>query len=382
MTLRRLWIEIVQTALRGFPFPAKTGLIEIGHPDRKSPVFLTCNFQLTVERVKDALKGMDAYLLVANSRGINVWCAATGGHFTNHDVISVIKTSGIEDKVDRKKLVLPQLAATGIETSVIKEKTGWHAVWGPVYAKDIPAFVEQKYHKTTEQSQVSFPLLQRLEMAVMWAFPFTVIAALLFGFIWPHVVWPLTGLLWGLALTIFITFPLYERWLNPKREGSAISPYTIIFDLARIPFLFWCLFMIMLTWVFWTTGQFSMGPIFKWGATSFAVVLMISIDLMGSTPTYKSGLHDDRFLKIELDKERCKGAGFCEQVCPRNCYTVDHHAKTADMPRSDLCVQCGACIVQCPFDALQFISPQGDTIVPETVRKYKLNLMGKRMVKA
>ncbi|NOZ75956.1 MAG: hypothetical protein GXO90_11405 [FCB group bacterium] len=60
---------------------------------------------------------------------------------------------------------------------------------------------------------------------------------------------------------------------------------------------------------------------------------------------------------------------------------MDHHAKTATMPRTDLCVQCGACIVQCPFDALRFSNPDGQYIDPATIRKYKLNLLGKRMVK-
>jgi len=100
--IKFIFVNIIETLLRGFPFPSKTGLIKIGNPNRNSPVFLTCNFHLTVERVKRALKGMDAYLLVANSRGINVWCSATGGLFTNHDVISVLKTSKIEKLVDHK----------------------------------------------------------------------------------------------------------------------------------------------------------------------------------------------------------------------------------------------------------------------------------------
>jgi len=85
-----------------------------------------------VARVKRALRGLDIYLLVANSKGINIWCAATGGLFTNHDVISVLKTSGIENKVEHRNVILPQLAATGIESRIIKKKTGWKSVWGPV----------------------------------------------------------------------------------------------------------------------------------------------------------------------------------------------------------------------------------------------------------
>ena len=86
--LSYIWVSVFQTLLRVLPFPSRTGLLRIGRPDRDSPVFLTCNFRLSVERVRRALAGLDAYLLVANSRGVNVWCAATGGLLTNHDVCS------------------------------------------------------------------------------------------------------------------------------------------------------------------------------------------------------------------------------------------------------------------------------------------------------
>ena len=151
-------------------------------PDRNrsagpdSPVLLTCNFQLTVERVKRVLEGMDAYLLVANSRGVNVWCAATGGLLTDHDVISVLKTSGIEDRVDHRQVVLPQLAATGIEGKVVQHRTGWRVVWGPVQRRGYSRLSGQRDARTRSMRTVTFPWPQRLEMAVAWAFPISQLA--------------------------------------------------------------------------------------------------------------------------------------------------------------------------------------------------------------
>ncbi len=167
-------VSIATTLLRGFPFPCKTGMIKIGNPNKNSPVFLTTNFALTVERVKKALKGTNCYLLIASSHGINVWCSATGGHFTNHDVISILKVSGIEKVVSHRNVVLPQLAATGIESKVISKKTGWNVIWGPVYAKDIPEFIKSGFKKTPQMREVKFPLMQRIEIAIMWAFPFSI----------------------------------------------------------------------------------------------------------------------------------------------------------------------------------------------------------------
>ena len=198
-------VNIVETLLRVFPLPCKTGLVKVGNPDTNSPVFLTCNYHLTVERVKRALKGVNAYLLVANSKGINVWCAATGGLLTNHSVISALKTSGVEELVDHKKVILPQLAATGVEAKVIKQKAGWQVIWGPVYAKDIPAFMKNKLEKTPEMREVRFPWTQRLEVAVAWAFPISIAVALIILPFWREGILPLVLLVWGLSLLIFIS---------------------------------------------------------------------------------------------------------------------------------------------------------------------------------
>jgi NAD-dependent dihydropyrimidine dehydrogenase PreA subunit len=371
-------VNIIETLLRVIPFPCKTGLTEIGNPGRSSPVFMTCNYHLIVERVKRVLKGIDCFLLVTNSRGYNVWCGSTGGHFTNHDTISILKTSGIEELVNHRNVIVPQLAATGIESIVIKKRTGWKVIWGPVYAKDIPAFIENKFKKTPKMRKVEFPLMQRIEMAAMWAFPFSIIASVIVIPFWREVLLPLNALIWGLPILVFVSFPLYSKWLNPKKKETSFSKYTVIFNFGRIPLLLWAIFLFCL--VIWGvfTHTFTWGFIFRWGFVSFVILLLISSDLMGSTPVYKSGLHEDRFLKVILDEEKCKGAGYCELVCPRNCYEVDSNRHTASMPRLDRCVQCGACIVQCPFEALHFESPKGMIIYPETIRKYKLNLIGKR----
>ncbi len=379
--LKYIIVNIVETLLRVVPFPCKIGLIKIGNPDKNSPVFLTCNYHLTVERVKRALSGLDCYLLVANSRGYNVWCGSTGGHLTNHSVISVLKTSGIEEFVGHRKVILPQLAATGIESKIIKKKAGWRVIWGPVYAKDIPTFIGNRFKKDSEMREVRFTLGQRIEMGAMWAFPFSIIAALIMIPFWRGMLLPLTIFFWTFSFSIFVGFPLYSKWLNPKKKKVSFSKYTIVFDFGHIPLLLWVIFILFLLLYSIIAGTFTFSFISRWSFISFIIILILSIDLMGSTPIYKSGLHEDRFLKVFLDKKKCKGVGFCEQVCPRECYEVDRNRHITTMPKADQCVQCGACIVQCPFDALYFKNPKGEVIPPEAIRKFKLNLIGKRLVK-
>ena len=116
----------IQTILRMAPWPTETGLRVVGHPDADAPVLVTCNFDLTVRRVLEALEGMDCYLLVAPSKGINVWCAAGGGMLNVHSVTSVVKTSRIGDIVDHRTLILPQLSAPGVDIQRVERECGWH----------------------------------------------------------------------------------------------------------------------------------------------------------------------------------------------------------------------------------------------------------------
>ncbi len=377
-TIRFFLAYVVETLLRLFPFPARTGLYRLGNPGRQSPVFITGNFHLTVLYVKRELGNIDAFLLVANSRGINVWCAAAGGHLTNHSVISVLKTSGIGKLVDHRIAILPQLAATGVEANVIRQRTGWQAVWGPVYATDIPRFLKYNLQKTPEMRIVRFPLGQRVEMAVAWAFPVSLILSLVLALFRPAIVLPLVFLAWSMSLALFVAFPLYSRLLRSERKRKTSQAFG--FEHGGLQILLFGATIAILALCGLLAGTLSLRFMIGWSVAALIIVVVLTIDLTGSTPVYKSVLHRDRLFGIRIDEGRCRGVAFCEAVCPRNCYRMDKARHLATIPGRDECVQCGACIVQCPFDALCFENQRGEIIEPETIRRFKLNLMGSRTV--
>jgi NAD-dependent dihydropyrimidine dehydrogenase PreA subunit len=346
--------------------------MEVGRPGPDSPVLLTCNFGLTVERVRKALDGLDAYLLVANSRGVNVWCAATGGLLTNHDVVSVLKTSGIAQRVNHRRVVLPQLAATGIESRVVHEKTGWNVLWGPADVEDVPSYLKGERAKSKQMRNVRFGWQKRLEMAAAWAFPMSLLALLGYPLLGAKLVL-LVGLIWTMSLLVFLGFPLYRNFLRPGDKAFVRQLSVAVLASSIVLSALAC---------FWTaTGVFSWASLGIWGTAVFVVGLVVCVDLLGSTPIYKSGTHEDRRLRISLDRERCIGAGDCEEVCPVDVFDVDRLEHSATMIRIGNCVQCGACIVQCPEDALCFVTPRGERVEPVTIRRFKLNLIGKRLVK-
>jgi NAD-dependent dihydropyrimidine dehydrogenase PreA subunit len=379
--------DTLQTGFRFLPFPARTGLYRIGNPNGESPVFLTCNFDLTVRRVRHALRGLDCYLLVAPTRGINVWCASAGGYMTANEVVSVLKTSGISELVNHRRLVLPQLAATGVERKAVEERTGWRVVFGPVRAKDIPAYLANHHRKTPEMRKVRFDLPERLEMAAMWAFPISIVPLVPMLIWWRWLALPFLAAVWGIALLTFGALP----WLPGRptgTEGARVTGsrgrrwgrYLIVFDpRLRASVTVLPLFLAALAAYVWLVRGWDWTSLGGWGLAGLAISLLISLDLNGSTPLYKSTLHEERLLTVKLLEDRCTGKAMCEQVCPKNCFEVDSRMHKAVIVAGHECVQCGACIVQCPEDALLFAYPDGRTIPPPEIRRYKLNMLGERV---
>ena len=196
--------ELLETAFRLVPAPTRTGVRVVGHPDRMSPVLLTGNYDLTVRRVLRALRGLNAYLIVAPSRGINVWCASSGGHLSTHQVVTAVKLAGLEEHVTHRELILPQLAATGVEAKEVRRRTGWIVRFGPAEAGDIGAYLAAGKQKTDAMRRVRFDTRARLEMAAAWATPIALVGTLLW---WSHAA-ALWALIWSLAVAVFL---LYDR---------------------------------------------------------------------------------------------------------------------------------------------------------------------------
>ncbi|MFQ5777967.1 MAG: HgcAB-like fusion protein [Terriglobia bacterium] len=377
--LRNFVLDVLQTCLRIFPWPTQPRLIRVGNPGRNAPVLVTSNYDLTVRRVLRALRGLDAYLVVAPTHGINVWCSAAGGHFTAHQVISILRTSGVGELVDHRRLLLPQLSATGVERKLVEQRTGWHVVFGPVYARDLPAYLARG-HKSEAMRQVRFPLLDRLEMAVAWAVPISVVGGTVLAFGWHRLLLPFVAMVWALTLGLYAFFPWFSGSVEPtKQSPPGWTRYLVLFDpRIRRNLAVWLLFVVGLWGYAYVRGPGDAQSLVGWSLASLFVVLLVSMDLAGSTPLYKSGLHEDRLLRVELNAEACRGRALCWEVCPKNCYRIDTVRHKAVTARPDVCVQCGACIVQCPENALAFSTPTGQRIPPEVIRTYKLNLLGRR----
>ena len=137
------------------------GLYAVGNPDKSSPVLVTANYKLSFDALRFALRGMDGWLLVADTRGINVWCAAGKGTFSTEEVLTVIRESRLDLIAPGATLILPQLSATGVCGREVSRSSGFPVRFGPVRVGDIPAFVASGGRADERMRSVTFTLAER-----------------------------------------------------------------------------------------------------------------------------------------------------------------------------------------------------------------------------
>jgi hypothetical protein len=133
----------------------------VGNPGQDSPVLVTANYKLTFDTLRRELTFFDAWILVLDTRGINVWCAAGKALFSTREVVYRIKQTKLEKLVQHHQVILPQLAATGVAAHKVKKESGFKVIWGPVAAKEIQRFIAQGYKADKSMRQVTFSILER-----------------------------------------------------------------------------------------------------------------------------------------------------------------------------------------------------------------------------
>jgi hypothetical protein len=147
-------------------FRIPPGLYAVGNPAENAPVLVTCNYKMTVDLLRRDLSGHSAWILVLNTDGINVWCAAGKGTFCTAEVLYWIEKTKLAILVRRKILVMPQLGAPGIEPHLIRRYSGFKVSYGPVRSEDLPVFLSGE-PVTEKMRQVRFNTFDRLEVAIL-----------------------------------------------------------------------------------------------------------------------------------------------------------------------------------------------------------------------
>lgn len=138
------------------------GLYAVGTPNAEAPVLVTANYKLSFDALRFSLTGIDAWILVADTRGVNVWCAAGKGTFSSAEIIHGVRQARLADITSHRRLIMPQLGATGVSAFEVKKGCGFSVVFGPIKAEDLPAFLEQGDGAGEAIRTVTFHLPERL----------------------------------------------------------------------------------------------------------------------------------------------------------------------------------------------------------------------------
>ena len=231
-------------------YTVEPGLYAVGKPNNESPVFVSANYKLTFDVLRKNLDGLDCWLLILDTKGINVWCAAGKGTFGTDELINRIESSELSKYVSHKKLVLPQLGATGVAAHEVKSRSGYDINYGPVRAEDIKAYIEAGYKATKEMRTVTFNMWDRLVLTPMEIIPALKIALPVFGVM--------------LLANTFIKRPFDKQdfvgYLSSIFAGGVVTPALLPYIPGKAFSLKgWLIGLECTAWVLGFTGGFKKG---------------------------------------------------------------------------------------------------------------------------
>lgn len=138
------------------------GLYAVGNPDFDSVVLVSANYKLSFDSLRKELGGLDAWIMVLDTKGINVWCAAGKGTFGTDEIVNRLGLVGLEKVVNHRRLIVPQLGASGVAAHEVRKRSGFSVIYGPIRACDIIAFIKAGMKATEQMRHVRFSLYDRL----------------------------------------------------------------------------------------------------------------------------------------------------------------------------------------------------------------------------
>ena len=148
-------------------YKVEPGIYAVGTPDASSQVLVTSNYKMTFDRLREQLSGLHLWIVVLDTDGVNVWCAAGKGTFGTDEVVRRISTVKLSQIVSHRTVILPQLGAVGVAAHEVAKQSGFRVVFGPVRAADIRAFLANGMKASEEMRTVRFTLGNRIELTPM-----------------------------------------------------------------------------------------------------------------------------------------------------------------------------------------------------------------------
>ena len=150
--------------VRRMNYAVEPGLYAVGDPDPKSPVLVSANYKMSFDILRSHLENISAWILVLDTKGINVWCAAGKGTFGTDEIVNRIQQTNLSEVVSHRTIIVPQLGAPGVSAHKVRQQCEYRVIYGPVQASDIPQFMDNGLKATPEMRIVRFGLIDRLAL--------------------------------------------------------------------------------------------------------------------------------------------------------------------------------------------------------------------------
>jgi acetyl-CoA decarbonylase/synthase complex subunit gamma len=200
------------------------GLYAIGNPTADDPVVVTANYKMTYDIVRRALVGRNLWLLVLETYGINVWCAAGKGSFGTNELVQRIAATGLARIVNHRRLILPILGAPGVAAHQVTARSGFFVNYSTIRADDLPEYLDNGMQTTPAMQELTFSLRQRLVLI-----PVEIVLVLKSLCIWGALLFLVATLMYGLTAGITALAALSGAVLT----GVAVTPILLPWIPAR-----------------------------------------------------------------------------------------------------------------------------------------------------
>lgn len=138
------------------------GLYAIGQPAATDQVMVTANYKMSYDLVRRQLAGQSVWLLVLETFGINVWCAAGKGSFGTAELVKRVKATGLAAVVSHRRLILPILGAPGVAAHEVARRTGFKVDYAAIHAAELPEYLDNGMVTTDKMRQLTFTFYERL----------------------------------------------------------------------------------------------------------------------------------------------------------------------------------------------------------------------------
>jgi len=229
-------------------YKVEPGIYAVGRPNKNSSVLVSANYKLTFNILRKNLAGLDCWLLILDTKGVNVWCAAGKGTFGTDELVNRIEAVGLSEIVKHRKLILPQLGAPGVSSYEVTQRTGFSVVFGPVRANDIKEFISSGYKATKEMRTVQFTMWDRLVLTPVELKIIAKPSLLLFGVLF--------------LINLFAARPFgmedFLAYVAAVLTGTVLTPTLLPFIPGKaFAFKGWLLSAIGTAWIAWLYGWFT-----------------------------------------------------------------------------------------------------------------------------